>query len=171
MCVQVAFGGWMDALAVLQQVLVCVKALYAHMSLRLCVCCVQENGIGRKRKRPVSSASAKKGRTSPPVNRLKSAKVAALNIRNRQEELKHQLAAIDGEDTSSAQAKPADVVMADADGSNNNSYADEPQHKDGGDSSSDSSSSSSDSSDSDSESDSDSDSDGEAPIQRVGLAI
>lgn len=123
----------------------------------------QENGIGRKRKRPIST---KKGKTSPPVNRLKSAKVAALNIRHRQEELKHQLAAIDGEGPSATQEKRVDqdVAVTDADGG---VEAEDAEKKDA-DSSSDSSSSSSDSSDSDSDSESDSESDGGAPIQRVG---
>ncbi|KAF1330776.1 Transcription initiation factor, partial [Globisporangium splendens] len=122
---------------------------------------VRENGIGRKRKRPTTT---KKGKTSPPVNRLKSAKVAALNIRNRQEELKHQLAAIDndGPHVSHEKRHDHDVVMTDADGG---VEADDVDKKDA-DSSSDSSSSSSDSSDSDSDSDSDSESDTGAPIQR-----
>lgn len=130
-----------------------------------CVVRMQENGIGRKRKRPASSSTAKKGRTSPPVNRLKSAKVAALNIRNRQEELKSQLAAIDSEDVSGGgQDARTDVVMTDVDGGGDGEDMEKKAE-----SSSDSSSSSSESSDSDS--DSDSESDDEAPIQRVGYAM
>lgn len=114
----------------------------------------QENGIGRKRKRP--TLTKKSGKSAPVSHRLKSAKVAAVNIRQRQEQLKNQLAMIDGNGqvvtaVPTATAAP-DVEMAKPD-----------------DSSSDSSSSSSDSSDSDSDSDSESDSDGAAPLQRVGL--
>lgn len=126
---------------------------------------MQENGIGRKRKRPVSSSIAKKGKTSPPVNRLKSAKVAALNIRNRQEELKNQLAAIDSDAVNGcSQDTRTDVVMTDVDGGGDGEDAEKRNA-----SSSESSSSSSDSSDSDSESDSESDD--EAPIQRVGYVM
>jgi len=98
---------------------------------------------------------------------LKSDKVAALNIRQRQEELKNQLAAIDGEEANGVREKRPDleVVMTDADGGA--ADVEESGKKDAEeDSSSDSSSSSSDSSDSDSDSESDSESDGEAPLQR-----
>ncbi|OWZ15632.1 hypothetical protein PHMEG_00010695 [Phytophthora megakarya] len=120
---------------------------------------VRENGIGRKRKRP-----AKKSKMAPADKRLKSAKVAALNIRNRQEELKNQLAAIDGNATSTAQndrRSDQDVAMTDVDGDTEAGAT-----KKGGESSSDSSSSSSESSDSDSDSDSDSSDDGGAPLER-----
>uniref|UniRef100_A0AAV1UZ11 Uncharacterized protein n=1 Tax=Peronospora matthiolae TaxID=2874970 RepID=A0AAV1UZ11_9STRA len=124
---------------------------------------VRENGIGRKRKRP-----AKKAKLAPAEKRLKSAEVAALNIQHRQEELRSQLAAIDGGGASVGQSTPGNAgdqrsdqdvtkdVQADTDGA-----------KKGGDSSSGSSSSSSESSDSDSDSDSESDSDdGGAPLER-----
>ncbi|CAI5738677.1 unnamed protein product [Peronospora destructor] len=126
---------------------------------------VRENGIGRKRKRPT-----KKTTMAPAEKRLKSAEVAALNIRHRQEELKNQLAAIDRGGTSVARTTPwgngdrhldRDVSMADV-GADTGAGA---VTKDGDSSSS--SSSSSESSDSDSDSDSESDSDdGSAPLQR-----
>jgi hypothetical protein len=132
----------------------------------------QENGIGRKRKRPVP----KKSRATPAENRLKSAKVAALNIRYRQEELKNQLAAIDRDVTAVATAvvgekrADPDVTMTDVDGSVDASGEAEPKADDGASSDSSSSSSdSSDSDDSDSDSDSESDDDSGAPLERVGL--
>ncbi|GMF17571.1 unnamed protein product [Phytophthora fragariaefolia] len=116
---------------------------------------------------------ATKSKMPPADKRLKSAKVAALNIRNRQEELKSELAAIDRDVTGVARAPPGegadrrldqDVAMTDVDG------GDTEAAKKGGESSSESSSSSSESSDSDSDSDSESDSDdGGAPLERVGL--
>ncbi|KAG7387392.1 hypothetical protein PHYPSEUDO_014155 [Phytophthora pseudosyringae] len=126
---------------------------------------VRENGIGRKRKRP-----AKKSKMPPAEKRLKSAKVAALNIRYRKEELKSELAAIDRDATSVARTVSGengdrrldqDVAMTAVDG-------DTEAAKKGGESSSGSSSSSSESSDSDSDSDSESDSDddGGAPLER-----
>ncbi|KAL4128268.1 hypothetical protein PRIC2_007260 [Phytophthora ramorum] len=127
---------------------------------------VRENGIGRKRKRP-----AKKSKMPPADKRLKSAKAAALNIRNRKEELKNQLAAIDGDASGAARAAPGesvnqrgdqDVAMTDVDADTEAGAT-----KKGGASSSESSSSSSESSDSDSDSDSESDSDdGGAPLER-----
>ncbi|ETP29962.1 hypothetical protein F442_20974 [Phytophthora nicotianae P10297] len=125
---------------------------------------VRENGIGRKRKRP-----AKKAKMQPAEKRLKSAKVAALNIRNRQEELKNQLAAIDRDVTGAPRTgengdrrSEQDVAMTDVDADTEAGAA-----KKAGESS-DSSSSSSESSDSDSDSDSESDSDddGGAPLER-----
>lgn len=101
---------------------------------------VRENGIGRKRKRTVKPPKAKAANS-----RLKSAKIAATNIRQRKQQLKNQLAAIDGG------AVPQPAV---------------PAKNEEVDSSSDSSSSSSSSSDSESDSDSDSDSDSGAPLER-----
>ena len=110
---------------------------------------------------------------APAEKRLKSAEVAALNIRHRQEELKNQLAAIDRGGTNVARTTPwgnserhsdRDVSMTDVGVDTETGVV----KKDGGSSSS--SSSSSESSDSDSDSDSESDSDdGGAPLQRVGL--
>ncbi|KAG2834786.1 hypothetical protein PC112_g5948 [Phytophthora cactorum] len=126
---------------------------------------VRENGIGRKRKRP-----AKKSTMPPAEKRLKSAKVAALNIRNRKEELKNQLAAIDSDGTGMARTgensdrrSDQDVAMTDVDGGDTEAGATKKRGE-----SSDSSSSSSESSDSDSDSDSESDSDddGGAPLER-----
>jgi hypothetical protein len=102
---------------------------------------VRENGIGRKRKRTVKPPKAKAANS-----RLKSAKIAATNIRPRKQLLKNQLAAIDG----GAVPQPAAPAKNEEVGS-----------------SSDSSSSSSSSSDSESDSDSDSDSDSGAPLERV----
>lgn len=125
---------------------------------------VRENGIGRKRKRPT-----KKSKMQPAEKRLKSAKVAALNIRNRQEELKNQLAAIDRDGNGAPRTQEngdrrpdQDVAMTDVDGG-----AEAGATKKAGENS-DSSSSSSESSDSDSDSDSESDSDddGGAPLER-----
>ncbi|CAH0480835.1 unnamed protein product [Peronospora belbahrii] len=127
---------------------------------------VRENGIGRKRKRP-----AKKTKMAPAEKRLKSAEVAALNIRHRQEELKNQLAAIDRAGTSAAHTasrengdRQTDRDSAMIDGGTGIEAG---AIKKGGDSSSGSSSSSSESSDSDTDSDSESDSDdGDAPLER-----
>ncbi|KAK1946999.1 Transcription factor GTE3 [Phytophthora citrophthora] len=119
---------------------------------------VRENGIGRKRKRPTKSA-----KMAPAEKRLKSAKVAALNIRHRKEELRSELAAIDQASRESGdQRTNQDVTMTDVNGGEA-----EPTKKEGV-VSSDSSSSSSESSDSDSDSDSESDSDddGGAPLER-----
>ncbi|GMF12269.1 unnamed protein product [Phytophthora lilii] len=119
-----------------------------------------------RRKRPTKSS-----KMPPADKRLKSAKVAALNIRHRKEELKSELAAIDRDVTSVARAVSGDadrrldqdVAMTDVDGDTEAGAA-----KKGGESSSESSSSSSESSDSDSDSDSESDSDdGGAPLERV----
>ncbi|RLN55117.1 hypothetical protein BBJ29_003471 [Phytophthora kernoviae] len=80
---------------------------------------VRENGIGRKRKRPV-----KNSKMPPADKRLKSAKVAALNIQNRKEELRNQLAAIDGDASNAARGASTngadkrldqDVAMTDVD--------------------------------------------------------
>lgn len=110
----------------------------------------------------------------PAEKRLKSAKVAALNIRQRKEELKSQLAAIDSDGNSVVRAAPGesadrrldqDVAMTDVDADTEAGVA-----KKDGENSSGSSSSSSESDDSDSDSDSESDSDdGGAPLERVGL--
>ncbi|KAL3674207.1 hypothetical protein V7S43_000166 [Phytophthora oleae] len=123
---------------------------------------VRENGIGRKRKRPTKAA-----KMPPAEKRLKSAKVAALNILHRKEELKSELAAINQASGENGDRRTdQDVAMTDVDGGDTEAGA----AKKGGDSS-DSSSSSSESSDSDSDSDSESDSDddGGAPLERVGL--
>ncbi|KAI9912022.1 hypothetical protein PsorP6_008798 [Peronosclerospora sorghi] len=124
---------------------------------------VKENGIGRKRRRP-----ARKDKTAPPEKRLKSAQVAALNIRHRQEELKIQLAAIDGDGNVARATENGDhradeeISTTDVNGTTEASAS-----KKKGDISSGSSSSSSESSDSDSDSDSESDSDdGGAPLER-----
>ena len=136
---------------------------------------VRENGGGgRKRKRPSGSVGVKKSKVAAPSNRLKSAKVAALNIKHRKQQLKSQLAAMEsggvgvgGAQVAATMAAPPhvateDVHMAEPD--------DENGTRDGGGSSSDSDSSSSSSgsssSGSDSESESDSDSGG-VPLQRV----
>ncbi|KAG1712058.1 hypothetical protein DVH05_009299 [Phytophthora capsici] len=121
---------------------------------------VRENGIGRKRKRPTKSA-----KMAPAEKRLKSAKVAALNIRHRKEELRSELAAIDQASREPGDSRTdQDVAMTDVDGGETEPGA----VKKEGVVSSDSSSSSSESSDSDSDSDSESDSDddGGAPLER-----
>ncbi|TDH68416.1 hypothetical protein CCR75_000491 [Bremia lactucae] len=126
---------------------------------------VRENGIGRKRKRPT-----KKSKMQPAEKRLKSAKVAALNIRHRKEELKNQLAAIDREALKGLRTGETgdrrpdqDVPMTDVDADTEIGAL-----KRSGETSSDSFSSSSESSDSDSGSDSDSDSEDEGgvPLER-----
>ncbi|TMW56252.1 hypothetical protein Poli38472_008900 [Pythium oligandrum] len=114
---------------------------------------VRENGIGRKRKRPAPKKSS-----APVSHRLKSAKVAALNIYQRKEELKNQLAAIDGSERPGSRNGHAVHLQSTV-------IEAMEVEKNEDDSSSDSSSSSSDSSDSDSDSDSESDSDG-APLHR-----
>lgn len=126
---------------------------------------VKENGIGRKRKRP-----AKKSKMLPAEKRLKSAEVAALNIRHRKEELKNQLEAIDRDASNgpkigdnNGRRPDQDVAMTDV-----NADTEAGATRNGDKSSSDCSSSSSESSDSDSDSDSESDSDedGGAPLER-----
>ncbi|KAL7688165.1 putative bromodomain, NET domain, Bromodomain-like superfamily, NET domain superfamily protein [Plasmopara halstedii] len=126
---------------------------------------VREHGIGRKRKRP-----AKKAKMLPAEKRLKSAKMAAVNIRHRKEELKNQLAAIDCVAPDGARngeigdRRPnEDVTMTDVDADTKAGATNK-----GGERFPDSSSSSSESSDSDSDSDSESDSDddGGAPLER-----
>lgn len=112
----------------------------------------QESDVTRKRKRPT-----KKSKVVPPENRLQSAKLAALNIRNRQEELRNELAQMEGA------RKNAEMAI----GALASSTQPPPKPSQTGVSSSDDSSSSS-SDSSESENDSDSDSQSDAPKTMVG---
>nr|CCA21963.1 conserved hypothetical protein [Albugo laibachii Nc14] len=108
---------------------------------------VRESDVTRKRKRPT-----KKSKVVPPENRLKSAQLAALNIRNRQEELRNELAQMEG-----ARKNAEMAIGALANGTQPPPKTSQSQTRVC--SSDDSSSSSSDSSESDNDSDSDSHSD------------